>query len=112
MPSLLRKVSNGGFDVRVRCVIVQPPKPTFLLDEVQDGLANRDLGSLRLYTLGVDVSTAFMSLSHKVTASSSSSSCVVMFVSMLVRLSFSVLCSKSSFVLSNRYCGSVRPGFH
>ena len=25
-----------------------------------------DLGSLRLYTLGVDVSTAFMSLSHKV----------------------------------------------
>ena len=61
-----------------------------------------DLGSLRLYTLGVDVSTAFMSLSHKVTASSSSSSCVVMFVSMLVRLSFSVLCGKSSFVLSNR----------
>ena len=41
----------------------------------------------------MDVSTAFMSLSHKVTASSSSSSCVVMFVSMLVRLSFSVLCS-------------------
>ena len=61
-----------------------------------------DLGSLRLYSLGVDVSTPFMSLSHKVTASSSSSSCVVMFVSMLVRLSFSVLCSKSSFVLSNR----------
>ena len=61
-----------------------------------------DLGSLRLYTLGVDVSIAFMSLSHKVTASSSSSFCVVMFVSMLVRLSFSVLCSKSSFVLSNR----------
>ena len=51
-----------------------------------------DLGSLRLYTLGVDVSTAFMSLSHKVTASSSCSSCVVMFVSMLVRLSFSVCC--------------------
>ena len=61
-----------------------------------------DLGSLRMYTLGVDVSTAFMSLSHKVTASSSSSSRVVMFVSMLVRLSFSVLCSKSSFILSNR----------
>ena len=71
-----------------------------------------DLGSLRLYTLGVDVSTAFMSLSHKVTASSSSSSCVVMFVSMLVRLSFSVLCSKSSFVLSNRQCGSVSGVFH
>ena len=61
-----------------------------------------DLGSLRLYTLGVDVSTAFMSLSHKVTASSSSSSCEVMFVSMLARLSFSVLCSNSSLVLSNR----------
>ena len=59
------------------------------------------MGSLRLYTLGVDVSTAFMSLSHKVTASSSSSSCVVMFASMLDRLSFSVLCSKSSFVLSS-----------
>ena len=27
-----------------------------------------DLGSLRLYVLGVDVSTAFMCLSHKVTA--------------------------------------------
>ena len=61
-----------------------------------------DLGSLRLYTLGVDVSTAFMSFSREVTASSSGSSCVVMFVSMLVRLSFSMLCSKSSFVLSNR----------
>ena len=61
-----------------------------------------DLGSLWLYTLGGDVLTAFMSLSHKVTASSSSSSCVVMLVSMLVRLSFSVLCSKSSFVLSNQ----------
>ena len=61
-----------------------------------------DLGSLRPYTLGVDVSTAFMSLSHKVTASSSSSSCVVMSVPILVRLSFSVLCSRSLFVLSNR----------
>ena len=60
-----------------------------------------DLGSLQLYTLGVDVSTAFMSLSHKMTASSSSWSCVVMFVSMFVRLLFSVLCNKSSFVLSN-----------
>ena len=46
--------------------------------------------------------TAFMTLSHKVTASSSSSSCVVMSVSILVKLSFSVLCSKSSFVLSSR----------
>ena len=42
-----------------------------------------DLESLRLYDLGVDESTAFMSLSHKVTASSSTSSCVVMFVSIL-----------------------------
>ena len=50
----------------------------------------------------MDVSTALMSLSHKVTASSSSSSCVVMFASILIRLSFSVLCSKLSFVLSNR----------
>ena len=53
-----------------------------------------DLGSLRLYDLDVDESTAFMSLSHKVTASSSSSSCVVMFVSIFFRLSFSVLCNK------------------
>ena len=60
-----------------------------------------DLGSLRLYDLGVDESTAFMSLSHKVIASSSSSSCVVMFVSTLLRLSVSVLCNKSLSVLSN-----------
>ena len=39
-----------------------------------------DLGSLQLYTLGVHVSTAFMSLSHKVTASSSSLFCVVVCV--------------------------------
>ena len=101
-PNFFLQPVNGGFDVRVLCVIVQPPKPLFLLDEIQDGLTNRRLGSLRLYTLDVDVLTAFMSLSHKVTASSSSSSCVVMFVSVLVKLSFSVLCSKSSFVLSNR----------
>ena len=25
---------DGGFGVRILCVIVQPPKPTFLLDEV------------------------------------------------------------------------------
>ena len=42
-----------------------------------------------------------MSLSHKVIASSSSSSCAVMFVSILLRLSFSVLCNKSSSDLSN-----------
>ena len=101
-PNFFLQLVNGGFGVRVLCVIVQSPKPTFLIDEVRMAWLIGDLGSLRLYTLGVDVSTAFMSLSHKVTASSSSSSCVVMFVSMLVRLSFSVLCSKSSFVLSNR----------
>ena len=50
-----------------------------------------DLGSLQLYVSGVDVSTAFMSLSHKVTASSLSPSWVVMSVSILFRLSFSVL---------------------
>ena len=55
----------------------------------------------------MDVSTAFVSLSHQVTASSSSSSRVVMSVSILVRLSFSVLCSRSSLFLSNRYRGSV-----
>ena len=26
------------------CVIVQPPKPTFLLDEIWDGLTNRRFG--------------------------------------------------------------------
>ena len=30
--------------MRVLCVIVQPPKPTFLLNEVQDGLTNRRFG--------------------------------------------------------------------
>ena len=92
---------NGGFGVRILCDIVQPPKPTFFLDEIQDSLTNRRFGSCT-YLLGVNVLTAFMSLSHKVITSSSSSSCVVMFVSILARLSSSVLCSKSSFVLSNR----------
>ena len=41
------------------------------------------LGSLRLYTLGVDESIAFMRLSHKVTANSSSSSCASMSVSVV-----------------------------
>ena len=49
------------------------------------------LGSLRLYTLGMDESTAFMRLSHKVTASSSSSSCASMSVSMVFKLSCNVL---------------------
>ena len=50
-----------------------------------------DLGSLQLYFSGVDVSTAFMSLSHKVTASSLCPSWVVMSVSILFGQSFSVL---------------------
>ena len=33
-PNFFLQPVNGGFDVRVLCVIVQPPKPTFLLDEV------------------------------------------------------------------------------
>ena len=72
----------------------------------------RELGLLRLYTLGVDVSTAFKSSSLKMTASSSSSSCVVMLVWILVRLSFNVLCSRSSSVLSNWYHSSVSGVFH
>ena len=102
-PNFLLQLVYDGFGVRILRFIVQPPKPTFFFDKIWDGLANRSFGSLRLYVLGVDVSTAFMSLSLKVTASSSSSSWVVMsVVSILVRLSFSVLCGKSSLVLSNR----------
>ena len=33
-PNFFLQLVNGGFDVRVLCVIVQPSKPTFLLDEV------------------------------------------------------------------------------
>ena len=33
-PNFFLQLVNGGFDVRVLCVIVQQPKPTFLLDEV------------------------------------------------------------------------------
>ena len=33
-PNFLLQPVNGGFDVRVLCVIVQPPKPTFLLYEI------------------------------------------------------------------------------
>ena len=68
------------------CVIVQLPKPMFLLDEIQDGLTNRRFGVLA--AVRVDCLHEFVTF-------------VVMFVSILVRLSFSVLCSKSSFVLSN-----------
>ena len=40
-PNFLLQLVNGGFGIRILCVIVQPPKPTFLLDEIQDGLTNR-----------------------------------------------------------------------
>ena len=40
---LLQPVYSGS-DVRVLCVNVQPPKPTFLLDEIQGGLTNRGFG--------------------------------------------------------------------
>ena len=98
-PNFLLQPVNGGFDVRVLCVIIQPPKPTFLLYEILDGLTNRRIGVVGAVHLRcVDVLTAFMSLSHKVTASSSSSSCVVMSVSILVRLLFSVLCSRLDYL--------------
>ena len=100
-PNFFLELVNGGFDVRVMCVIAQSPKPMFLLDEVWDGSTDRRFGVVVAVHFDVDVSTAFMSLSHKVTTRSSSLSCVVMFVSVLVRLSFSVLCSESSFFLSN-----------
>ena len=98
-PNFRLQSANGGFDVRVLCVVVQPPKPTFLLDEVWDGLTNRRFGVVA----AVHFRCGCIDCLHEfeVTASSSSSSRVDMFVSMLVRLSFSVLCSKSSFVLSN-----------
>ena len=43
-PNFFLQLVNGGLDVGVLCVVVQPPKPTFLLDEVQDGLTNRRFG--------------------------------------------------------------------
>ena len=33
-PNFFLQSVNDGFGVRVLCVIVQPPKPTFLLDEI------------------------------------------------------------------------------
>ena len=33
-PKFFLQLVNGGFDVRVMFVIVHPPKPTLLLDEV------------------------------------------------------------------------------
>ena len=36
-PNFFLQLVNCGFGIRVLCVVVQPPKPTFLLDEVQGG---------------------------------------------------------------------------
>ena len=43
-PNFILQLVNSGFDVRVLCVIVQVPKPTFLICEIQDGLTNRRFG--------------------------------------------------------------------
>ena len=43
-PNFFLQLVNGGFGVRILCVIVQPPKPTFLLNEIWDGLTNRRFG--------------------------------------------------------------------
>ena len=43
-PNFLLQLVNGGFDVRILCVIVQLPKPMFLLDEIQDALTDRRFG--------------------------------------------------------------------
>ena len=94
-PNFLLQLVNGGIGVRILCIIVQPAKPTFLLDEIWDGFTNwRFWVIAAAHILGVDVSTALMSLSLKGTGSSSSSSWVVMLVSTLVRL-FLVCCVAS-----------------
>ena len=66
-PNFFLQLVNGGFDVRVLCVIVQLPESTISLMRSRMAWLIGDLWSLRLYTLRADVSTAFMSLSHKVT---------------------------------------------
>ena len=33
-PNFFLQLVNGGFGVRILCVIVQPPKPTFLLHQI------------------------------------------------------------------------------
>ena len=43
-PNFFLQLVNGGFGVRILCVIVQPPKPTFLFNEIWDGLTNRRFG--------------------------------------------------------------------
>ena len=86
-PNFFLQLVWGGFGVRVLGVIVQSPKDRFFF-ESRMALLIGDSGSLRQYVLGEDVSTALMSLSHKVTASFSSSSCLVMSVSILSILKY------------------------
>ena len=101
-PNFLLQLICGGFGARILWLIVQLPKFTFFFDEIKDGLTNRRFGVIVALRLRCGCVDCLYELSHKVTASSLSSSWVVMSVSILVRLSFSVLCSKSSMVLSNR----------
>ena len=106
-PNFFLQLVNSGFCVRILCVIVQPPKPTFLLDEIQDGLTNTRFGVTAAVHFRCGCIDCLRDYVNKVTASSLSSSCMVIFVSISIKLSFSVLCVKSSFVSSNRYRGSV-----
>ena len=41
---LFLQLVNGRFSIRVLCVVGQSPNPTFLLDEVWDGLTDRRFG--------------------------------------------------------------------
>ena len=43
-PNFFLHLVNGGFGVGILCVTEHPPKPTFRLDEIQDGLTNRRFG--------------------------------------------------------------------
>ena len=40
-PNFLLQLVYGGFGVRILCIVVQPPKPMFFFDEIQDSLADR-----------------------------------------------------------------------
>ena len=40
-PNFRVQLVCGVFCVRILCVIVQPPKPTFFFDEIEDGLTYR-----------------------------------------------------------------------
>ena len=52
------------------CVLAQPPKLAYFFDEIKDGLTNGRFGVVATVRLCGNVSTAFMSFSQKVTASS------------------------------------------